>query len=136
MRGSKSRNDRIDSEKIAAMLRGDMFPVAFVYPKQMRATRDLLRRRVYFVRHQAELYTHTHERTNRLRKCIRNSSAGIARLRRCRSLPRRSAASFIICSNILSRSIRKSFFRTIYQSILRNWIYESIRLFQADNGYR
>jgi transposase len=56
--GGKSKNDRIDSEKIAAMLRGGMFPVAYVYPKEMRATRDLLRRREYFVRHQAELFTH------------------------------------------------------------------------------
>jgi len=61
--GGKSKNDRIDSEKIAAMLRGGMFPVAYGYPKQMRATRDLLRRREYFVRHQAELYTHI-ENTN------------------------------------------------------------------------
>lgn len=61
--GGKSKNDRIDSEKIAAMLRGGMFPEAYVYPKKMRATRDLLRRREYFVRHQAELYTHI-ENTN------------------------------------------------------------------------
>lgn len=61
--GGKSKNDRIDSEKIASMLRGGMFPVAFVYPKEMRAARDLLRRREYFVRHQAELYTHI-ENTN------------------------------------------------------------------------
>ena len=61
--GSKSKNDRIDSQKIAAMLRVSMFPVAFVYPKAMRATRDLLRRREYFVRHQAELYAHM-ENTN------------------------------------------------------------------------
>jgi len=40
-----------------------MFPMAYVYPKEMRATRDLLRRREYFVRHQAELYTHI-ENTN------------------------------------------------------------------------
>jgi transposase len=56
--GGKSKNDKIDSEKIATMLRGGMFPMAYVYPKEMRATRDLLRRREYFVRHQAELYTH------------------------------------------------------------------------------
>ena len=61
--GGKSKNDRIDSEKIAAMLRGGMFPIAYVYPRDMRATRDLLRRREYFVRHQAELFTHI-ENTN------------------------------------------------------------------------
>jgi transposase len=61
--GGKSKTDRIDSEKIAAMLRGGMFPEAYVYPKKMRATRDLLRRREYFVRHQSELYAHI-ENTN------------------------------------------------------------------------
>lgn len=61
--GGKSKNDRIDSEKIAAMLRGGMFPIAFVYPKAMRATRDLLRRREYFVHHRAELFAHI-ENTN------------------------------------------------------------------------
>jgi transposase len=60
---SITRTCLIDSEKIAAMPRGGMFPMAYAYPKQMRATRDLLRRREYFVRHQAELYTHI-ENTN------------------------------------------------------------------------
>ncbi len=40
----KAKNDRIDSGKIAAMLRGGMFPMAYVYPAKMRALRDLLRR--------------------------------------------------------------------------------------------
>jgi hypothetical protein len=66
--GGKSKNYRIDSEKIAAMLRGGMFPLAYVYPKEMRATRDLLRRREYFVRHQAELFTHI-ENTNAKYNC-------------------------------------------------------------------
>jgi transposase len=61
--GGKSKSDKIDSEKIASMLRGGMFPLAYVYPKEMRATRDLLRRREYFVRLQAELFTHI-ENTN------------------------------------------------------------------------
>jgi transposase len=43
--GGKSKNDRIDSHKIAALLRGGTFPVAYVYPRKMRSTRDLLRRR-------------------------------------------------------------------------------------------
>ena len=53
--GGKAKNDKIDSEKIARMLRGGMFPVAYVYPRKMRADRDLLRRRGYFVRRRAEL---------------------------------------------------------------------------------
>jgi transposase len=43
--GGKANNDTIDSHKIAVVLRGGMLPHASVYPAQMRATRDLLRRR-------------------------------------------------------------------------------------------
>ena len=56
--GGKSKNDRIDSEKIASLLRAGMLPMAYVYPKQMRSTRDLLRRREYFMHQQSELLTH------------------------------------------------------------------------------
>ena len=56
--GGKSKNDRIDSRKIAALLRGGTFPVAYVYPREMRATRDLLRRRLHFVHKRAELLAH------------------------------------------------------------------------------
>ena len=48
--GGKAKNDRIDSQKIAVLLRGGMIPVAYVYPPQMRSTRDLLRRRTYLMR--------------------------------------------------------------------------------------
>ena len=44
--GGKAKNDRIDSFKIANLMRGGNFPLAYVYPKRMRATRDLLRRRM------------------------------------------------------------------------------------------
>ncbi|NOQ23221.1 MAG: transposase [Candidatus Aegiribacteria sp.] len=56
--GGKAKNDRIDSGKITAMLKGGMFPMAYVYPAKMRATRDLLRRRNYLVRKRADLITH------------------------------------------------------------------------------
>jgi transposase len=56
--GSKTKNDRIDSKKIAKLLRAGMIPMAYVYPKPMRSTRDLLRRRMHFVRHRADLLTH------------------------------------------------------------------------------
>jgi len=42
--GGKAKNDKIDSLKIASLLRGGMIPMAYVYPREMRATRDLLRR--------------------------------------------------------------------------------------------
>jgi transposase len=56
--GGKTKNDKIDSHKIAVLLRGGMFPVAYVYPPEMRATRDLLRRRCHLVRKKAELLAH------------------------------------------------------------------------------
>ena len=56
--GAKTKNDRIDSKKIAKLLRAGMVPMAFVYPKTMRSTRDLLRRRMHFVRDRADLLTH------------------------------------------------------------------------------
>jgi Transposase len=42
--GGKAKNDRIDAHKIAALLRGGTMPQAYVYPREMRATRDLMRR--------------------------------------------------------------------------------------------
>jgi transposase len=40
------------------LLRGGMIPQAYVYPAEMRATRDLLRRRCHLVRKRAELLAH------------------------------------------------------------------------------
>jgi transposase len=56
--GAKTKNDRIDSKKIAKLLRAGMIPMAYAYPKLMRSTRDLLRRRMHFVRERADLLTH------------------------------------------------------------------------------
>ena len=60
---SKTKNDRIDSKKIAKLLRAGMVPRAYVYPKAMRATRDLLRRRMQCVRQRAALLTHIQQTT-------------------------------------------------------------------------
>jgi transposase len=56
--GGKAKNDKIDSRKIAVLLRGGMIPMAYTYPATMRATRDLLRRRNHLMRKRAELYAH------------------------------------------------------------------------------
>jgi transposase len=56
--GGKAKNDRIDAGKLARLLRGGNFPSAYVYPKGMRETRDLLRRRTYLVRQRAQALTH------------------------------------------------------------------------------
>jgi transposase len=56
--GGKAKNDKIDAHTMAGLLRGGMCPHASVYPAEMRATRDLLRRRMYLTRQRAELLTH------------------------------------------------------------------------------
>ena len=56
--GGKAKNDKIDADKIARLLRSNMLPQAYVYPAEMRATRDLLRRRNHLVNKRAELLAH------------------------------------------------------------------------------
>ena len=56
--GGKAKNDRIDAHKIAVLLRGGMLPEAYVYPPEMRSTRDLLRRRLHLVRRRGQLLAH------------------------------------------------------------------------------
>ena len=56
--GAKTKSDKIDSYKIAGLLRSGMIPMAYVYPQKMRATRDLLRRRMHFMRKKSELLSH------------------------------------------------------------------------------
>jgi hypothetical protein len=59
--GGKATHDTIDSQKIAARRRGGMLPQADVSPAAMRATRDLLRRRMPLARTRAELLAHVHQ---------------------------------------------------------------------------
>jgi transposase len=56
--GGKSKDDKIDSKKIAQLLRGGNLPMAYAYPKGLRETRDLLRRRMYLVHKRAEVVAH------------------------------------------------------------------------------
>jgi transposase len=56
--GGKAKNDKIDSHKIAGLLRGGLLPQAYVYPAGMRPTRDLLRRRLHLVRKRGQLLAH------------------------------------------------------------------------------
>ncbi len=56
--GGKSKSDEIDSHKIALLLRGGNLPQSYVYPKGLRETRDLLRRRMYLVHKRAEVVAH------------------------------------------------------------------------------
>src|SRR5947208_9474412 len=57
----KAKNATIDAPKIAVLLCGGMLPPAYVYPAEMRATRDLLRRRMPRMQKRAELLTHVQQ---------------------------------------------------------------------------
>ena len=56
--GGKTKNDKIDSYKLALLLKGGNFPTAYPSPAKWRATRDLLRRRMYLSRRCSELVAH------------------------------------------------------------------------------
>jgi len=56
--GGKAKTDKIDAHKIAVLLRGGMLPMAYVYPAEMRSTRDLLRRRMHLMHKRSELLVH------------------------------------------------------------------------------
>lgn len=56
--GGKKKNDRVDARTLTNLMRTNYFPQAYAYPKQMRATRDLLRRRHRYVAMRAASYTH------------------------------------------------------------------------------
>jgi len=53
--GGKNKNDRIDSEKLAHLLRANLIPPSYVYPSQKRPVRALLRQRILYVWRRAEL---------------------------------------------------------------------------------
>jgi transposase len=83
--GAKTKNDKIDSHKIAVLLRGGMIPMAYVYPTEMRSTRDLLRRRMHFMYKRSELLAHIQNTRSQynlpeFNKCIsrKRNRAGIS----------------------------------------------------------
>ena len=83
--GAKTKNDKIDSHKIAVLLRGGMIPMAYVYPSEMRSTRDLLRRRMHFMYKRSELLSHIQNTRSQynlpeFNKCIsrKRNRAGIS----------------------------------------------------------
>jgi hypothetical protein len=56
--GGKAKNDKLDSFKIATLLRGGLLPQASVYSVTMRSTRDLLRRRLHLMRKPGQPLAH------------------------------------------------------------------------------
>jgi len=62
--GGKAKNDTIDAQTIAVLLRGGMLPQAAVSPAELRATRALLRRRLPLARQRGALLAHVHNPTS------------------------------------------------------------------------
>ncbi len=60
LHGGKAKHDTIDAHTIAVLLRGGLLPQASVSPAEMRATRDLLRRRMPLARTRGALLAHVH----------------------------------------------------------------------------
>jgi transposase len=56
--GGKNKNDRIDSEKLAHLLRANLIPPSYIYPAERRPVRALLRQRMSYVWERATLKTH------------------------------------------------------------------------------
>ena len=53
--GGKNKNDRIDSEKLAHLLRTNLIPPAYVYPAALRPLRALLRQRILYLWNRSQL---------------------------------------------------------------------------------
>ncbi|HSX79106.1 MAG TPA: transposase [Candidatus Saccharimonadia bacterium] len=62
--GGQAKNDNIDAPTIAVLVRGGRLPQASVSPAEMRATRDLLRRRLPLARTRGALLAHGHNTTS------------------------------------------------------------------------
>lgn len=56
--GGKNKNDKIDSQKLAHLLRSNLIPQSYVYPKERRPMRALLRQRMSYVWERATLLGH------------------------------------------------------------------------------
>ena len=84
--GGKAKHDTIDAQKIAALLRGGMLPKAYVYPAEMRGTRDLLRRRTHLMRQRSELLSHG-QHTTRQTTCPTSARTSLTKRSCCPSDP-------------------------------------------------
>ncbi len=56
--GGKNKNDKIDSAKLAHLLRANLIPPSYVYPSERRPMRALLRQRMSYVWERASLLGH------------------------------------------------------------------------------
>lgn len=56
--GGKNKNDKLDSEKLAHLLRTNLIPPSYIYPRERRPMRALLRQRMSYVWERSTLLGH------------------------------------------------------------------------------
>jgi transposase len=78
MHGGKAKHDKSDSQKIAGLLRGGRLPQASVSPAEMRATRDLWRRRRHLMRTRADLLAHVQHTNSQDNLAYKANRTGVA----------------------------------------------------------
>jgi transposase len=86
--GGKNKNDRIDSEKLAHLLRANLIPPAYVYPAALRPLRALWRQRLSHSVARTGSQSQPHQTVPAQSRSVGNA---IARARRKSSAPTRTA---------------------------------------------
>jgi transposase len=103
--GLKFRDDRYDARWLAHLLRLGLLPTGYIYPRQDRAVRDLLRKRAHLVRQRTANYLSLHNlwirNTGQRLRGHRLKGLGMAEIRWqcCRSWSSRSTGSSGRCSS-------------------------------------
>jgi len=96
--GAKTKNDRLDSYKIALLAQSKMFPLSYVYPRKHRPLRDLMRRRLRLVGLRGELFAHI-QRLN-----TQENNAPLRQLANCKGI--RPAVPDLFASPNTAKNVR------------------------------
>jgi transposase len=130
--GGKAKNDRIDALKIATLLRGGMLAQAYVYPPEMRSTRDLLRRRLFLVRKRGELLAHiqnTHHQYN-----LPTPKARLARKKNRQGVAEQFSDS-AVCESVASDIELAEHYDSLITKV-ELYLCRQVKLHDQDNFYR
>lgn len=129
--GAKTKNDKIDSKKIAMLLRGGLIPIAYVYPQKMRSTRDLLRRRMYFSHKRSELLAHIQNTRNQY--LVEPFEGPIARKRNRHNISEKFSAAAVI-KTIQTDIDMLNHYDTLLND-LENYLKRSVKTHNYDDFY-
>jgi len=132
--GGKSKDDKIDSQKIAHLLRGGNLPIAYAYPKGLRETRDLLRRRMYLVHKRAEVVAHVVNTNSQYNLPPFGKKLIYAKNRQALKIPQRFAEASVRKSIELDVSLLDSLDELIGDVEL--YLQRTVKVDDADTFYR